>query len=139
MVKNMKRAFRRAMKSKIGKRVFKYYHGDDQEWNEKLERKNPGWRQGQESFYGNTKVPCSCDMCGNPRRSRLFNKKEKLTKQELIAIEKEKDDLNEIDDVAGVGFLVWHGPWDDEDCCETEACEFGKLMCIYKEDDNDKR
>ena len=58
-----------------------------------------------EGYFGlraNTRIPCSCSMCCNPRKSKLLKRKEKLTVQELKELEKEKmklvNDKEELDE-----------------------------------------
>ena len=41
---------------------------------------------------------CSCEMCCNPRRSVLFNPKEKLTIHERKQNERDKESMKELND-----------------------------------------
>ena len=49
----------------------------------------------QASTHG---VPCSCDACCNPRRSKHVRGKDRLTKQEKVAIKREQEQLEELED-----------------------------------------
>jgi len=43
-------------------------------------------------------VPCSCDSCRNPRRSNYISGKDRLTRQEKVAVLKEQEQIAELED-----------------------------------------
>jgi len=66
-----------------------------------------GWRNDSTSEFttmpkelkglvANTPTPCSCDMCGNPRRTGWLKKYDKLKMQEKKALDNYNNQLEEL-------------------------------------------
>jgi hypothetical protein len=124
--KDMSRARRRQLKTSVGKKVFKKHHGFDPDgpipnkeayfWTRSA--RDPKQMSG---IYSNTRVPCSCTNCGNPRRH--FGEK---TRQELIELDYNINDelcddcRNQISENKNIS---------DE---EKESLEYGKKLGIIK-------
>ena len=66
-----------------GKRRAKFVMGDRQFY--KSEEEYQEFKTRQERAHRNTSKICSCEMCGNPRRSEWAPKRDKLTMQERKA------------------------------------------------------
>ncbi len=69
--KDMTRAKRREHKKRVGRKMFKVYHGFDPNGPIPTEASHMFWYKSPEAFagvYGNTRTPCSCAACGNPRK-----------------------------------------------------------------------
>lgn len=64
-------------RNRIGKRMVKRFYV----WRWDGERMEEADDSSQVGYLGTTKVPCSCWMCGNPRR-KLKKGKERFTLQE---------------------------------------------------------
>ena len=64
---------------------------------EKFKRKQrvSKWDRPVHPLYADTPKPCSCDMCGNPRRSRFNKGRNKLTQQEQRHLEEYGNDEEE--------------------------------------------
>lgn len=62
----------------------------------------------------NTPTPCSCYMCGNPRRNSWANVYEARTLQERKAFDSYKAGLDEVDDTATYRWEKYDPWWDDD-------------------------
>lgn len=100
MKKSNKRAERRHHNARLLKKRFKQevrslfpWHGWDREEELQLCRYRARKRL-------DTNVPCSCHMCGNPRRNEGFASWRGLTFQELRANDAQRDGIEEVEESA---------------------------------------
>ncbi len=86
--------FNRHEDQKAYNRAFKRVKNENNKWDGSHPR---DWKQIQmrARHLKDTPHPCSCNMCGNPRRSGWTRGKGKLTLQEIKATTKDKYQDNE--------------------------------------------
>lgn len=75
------RAIRRAVRERLKKKRAAYHGG--------INTRTPDSRDKVLGLLVDTPTPCSCYMCGNPRR-QAFNQKSRLTLQERRFMAREK-------------------------------------------------
>jgi len=118
-----RRAQRRQDKKRIGKKVFKKYHNSD--GSREYFDTYPSEKERLEGIYSQTKVPCSCGGCGNPRRNDWATNADKLTIQERKDLWRCRD----YDPDEGVYHDSMIG---DETCEEMDAISWAKAQGIMK-------
>jgi len=92
-VKNNKRAIRRHQQERIKNRVKKQIKESNMGLSPVLKVVVSDRAIGRRANSHN--AMCSCEMCGNPRYSKLYKADEKLTRQEQKANVDMQDELNE--------------------------------------------
>ncbi len=97
MYKNMSRAKRRHHRIRLQTNRRNYWGFGKQGWRGYCEYGTIEMSSHQAGSVINTPVPCSCSMCGNPRRNDWQSKKECLTMQERKALENYNNQIEELD------------------------------------------
>ncbi len=96
MCKNISRSDRRYQRSRLKKKRCNYWGFGKYGYRSYCEDSTNEMSKKQLGYVVNTPTPCSCWMCGNPRRN-VWSKKECLTIQERKALEDYNYNMEEID------------------------------------------
>ncbi len=96
MCKDNMRAERRFHRARIMKNRFDYWGYGKHGWRSYCEHGVIEMNETRSGQVINTPTPCSCSMCGNPRRNDWQPVPEQLTMQERKAWDNYNDNMEEI-------------------------------------------
>jgi len=96
MFKNMSRAIRRHHRARLKKARQNYWGYGKFGWRSYCQFETIKMSPQVHGSVVNTPTPCSCYMCGNPRRNTWQSAKECLTMQERRAFEDYKYNIEEL-------------------------------------------